>query len=149
MDENDELLYDPIADGEDEKWVEEQRKEYIGLASRNDSQHSTTDSGAMKSTQSDAVLNCPGCMTVLCLDCQRHEVYKTQYRAMFSLNCKIDWSEKVTGKRGDCKKEKKEKSLASEPDIFFNVRCSVCNSQVAVYDEDEVFHFFNVLSSYS
>ena len=29
---------------------------------------------------SDAVLNCPACFTVVCLDCQRHELYKTQYR---------------------------------------------------------------------
>jgi hypothetical protein len=32
---------------------------------------------------SAAVLNCPACFTVVCLDCQRHDVYKTQYRSLY------------------------------------------------------------------
>lgn len=159
LDESDELLYDPNADDDDEKWVENKRKLYLGLSG--DSKSGSRKPNAQMGTLcpgSDAVLNCPGCMTVLCLDCQQHEIYKTQYRAMFVLNCNIDWSEKLSGKKVNSKcrprEGKKEvdincKSPPSESDSFFNVRCSVCTTQVAVYDEDEVFHFFNVLSSYS
>lgn len=88
-------------------------------------------------------------------------MYKTQYRAMFVLNCTIDRGEKLTSKKdehkeGNKKKKRKERMEATWESIesgtdsfFFNVRCSVCNTQVAVCDEDEVFHLFNVLSSYS
>ena len=88
-------------------------------------------------------------------------MYKTQYRVMFVLNCITDWSENLTSKKDEHKKGNKKKkrkgemeatweSIESETDSFsFNIRCSVCNTQVAAYDEDEVFHFFNVLSSYS
>ena len=30
---------------------------------------------------------------------------------------------------------------------FHPVHCSECNTEVAMYDKDEVFHFFNVLAS--
>ena len=59
MKTNDELLYDPDADDEDEKWMVSQEGHKIAK-------------------NSDAVLNCPSCMTVLCVDCQRHEKYHTQ-----------------------------------------------------------------------
>ena len=151
------MLYDPDADDEDEKWVEAQRKEYLGLPRNPEGDTKAATNGNLaKCPESDAVLNCPGCMTVLCLDCQRHEVYKTQYRAMFVLNCNIDWSQKLTsgkwngeGKGKRMSKNRMDESPSTEPSSFFNVTCSVCNTKVAVHDEDEVFHFFNVLSSYS
>lgn len=34
-----------------------------------------------------------------------------------------------------------------EPESYNPVRCSECNTEVAVYGKDEVFHFFHVLSS--
>ena len=33
-------------------------------------------------------------------------------------------------------------------EVFHPVKCSVCNTEVGVYDEDEVYHFFNVLASH-
>ena len=37
-----------------------------------------------------------------------------------------------------------------ESDETFNpVMCTECNTEVGVYDQDEVYHFFNVLSSHS
>ena len=33
--------------------------------------------------------------------------------------------------------------------VYHPVVCSVCSSEVAVYDSDEVYHFFNVLASYA
>ena len=29
------------------------------------------------------------------------------------------------------------------------VRCTECNTEVAVYDEDEVYHFFNIVASHA
>lgn len=38
---------------------------------------------------------------------------------------------------------------AEERDCYHPVTCSNCNTRVAVYDSEEVFHFFNVIASYS
>ncbi|GIM06548.1 hypothetical protein Vretimale_10840, partial [Volvox reticuliferus] len=64
-------FYDEAADDEDAAWAERQREGRV----------------------SDAVLSCPGCFTTLCIDCQRHEKYHHQYRAMFVMNCTIDEDE--------------------------------------------------------
>jgi hypothetical protein len=34
------------------------------------------------------MLSCPLCFTTVCIDCQQHELYETQFRAMFVMNCK-------------------------------------------------------------
>ena len=61
---NDDLLYDPDMDREDELWVEGQRNyQHSGKSKKNEKKK-----GGMKT---DAVLNCPACMSLLCLDCQR------------------------------------------------------------------------------
>ncbi|KAJ7954589.1 E2F-associated phosphoprotein [Quillaja saponaria] len=60
-------FYDPDLDDKDEVWVHKKRR----------------------GPDSDAVLSCPACFTTLCLECQRHEKYVTQYRAVFVVNCKI------------------------------------------------------------
>ena len=39
---------------------------------------------------SDATLSCPACMTTLTMDCQKHEVFAHQFRAMFVSNCVVD-----------------------------------------------------------
>lgn len=39
------------------------------------------------------ILNCPACMTTLCLDCQRHETYANQFRAMFVMNMAVNHAE--------------------------------------------------------
>merc|ERR1712228_703596 len=71
----------------DQDWVDSVRKSYqVGTL---------TNAASRKVPNSDAVLNCPACFTVLCLDCQRHELYKTQYRAMFVVNCTVDGSQKL------------------------------------------------------
>lgn len=144
---DDDLLYDPDADDEDQKWVDEQRQASVGAAN--------AAAGNRKPPQSDAVLNCPCCMTMLCLDCQRHEIYKTQFRAMFVFNCTVDFDERLEYKAKN-KRQRRFRATGSEKcaseaevDNYFAVKCSICSTQVAVYDRDEVYHFFNVLSSYS
>ncbi|XAR63992.1 hypothetical protein NMG60_11024170 [Bertholletia excelsa] len=126
-------FYDPHLDDKDELWVQKQRR----------------------GCYSDAVLSCPACFTTLCLECQRHEKYVTQYRAVFVSNCKIKNDEMLQvkslkrkrGKRGtvagagDCRRVD-ESGEALKP-----VCCAVCSTEVGVIDEEEIYHFFNVLPS--
>merc|ERR1712179_713862 len=119
---------------------------------------------AKKLPNSDAVLNCPACFAVLCLDCQRHETYHHQYRAMFVLNCTVDTSSKLKcgdvslggsagkkkGKNKKGSKGRKEKEPDLDENAVFNpVKCDQCDTQVAVYDNDEIYHFFNIVASYT
>ena len=108
--------------------------------------------------KTDAVLNCPACMSTLCIDCQRHELYANQYRAMFVMNCCIVRSERLRYPASTKKRQRKKRKHgrdnegseggSSEGDeLYHPVKCSICNTEVAVLDKDEVYHFFNVLSS--
>lgn len=45
----------------------------------------------LKPRNSDAILSCPCCFTTVCMDCQQHERYKNQYRAMFVMNIGVHW----------------------------------------------------------
>jgi len=262
---NDDLLYDPQQDDDDQSWVDRQRRGYLGIrqttagsgtATRETRKGETKDGTKEKSLprgtgvkllpQSDAVLNCPGCMTLLTMDCQRHDKYHHQYRAMFVSNCTVDRTEvlryptvEVIASQQKNKRKKKnmahkelrknarmqhdkvnsdvsmdvnsdevtrtecsqltegavsEHSQLSEgavsehshlsegsanpltdgsangcdtrgtylcgskgyygeseslDEVYHPVRCSVCNTEVGVYDQDEVYHFFNILSGYS
>jgi hypothetical protein len=143
---NDELFYDPDMDDKDQDYVNKQLK---------------TDNPL-----TDAILNCPGCMTTLCMDCQRHEAYKSQYRAMFVSDCKVNDEEQLKYPREEFQtralsskrvsKNKKRNSPANQTvllgdfDIFKPVQCRICNTEVGVYEEkEEIYHFFNVLASHS
>lgn len=122
-------FYDPNLDDKDEIWVSKQRR----------------------GNTSDAVLSCPACFSTLCLDCQRHEKYVTQYRAMFVFNCKLKRnpiSEKVKTRAGsNGATDSNEVSEDGEEDI--PVYCSVCSTEVGAYDKDGVYHFFDVIPSNS
>ncbi|KFO78188.1 E2F-associated phosphoprotein, partial [Cuculus canorus] len=155
---NDELLYDPEEDRRDQEWVDSQRRGY-----RNQRRVSLQQQRQQKPSavpNSDAVLNCPACMTTLCLDCQRHESYKTQYRAMFVMNCIVNKEEILKYRKKLKRRSKKMKyskatsSVQSneeeeEMEVYHPVLCTECSTEVAVMDKDEVFHFFNVLASHS
>jgi len=156
-------LYNDKADEDDQKWVDKHLAKYLG------------------SRETDAVLNCPCCFTLLCVDCQRHDIYVNQYRAMFVRNCKvsnkelrykkteyIDTSNNSKSKKSK-KKEKEDISLQQPPqevkrfeyvdniivedeyqfeeEIYFPVNCAICDTEVAVIDKDEVYHFHNVIPS--
>uniref|UniRef100_A0A286XGS1 E2F associated phosphoprotein n=1 Tax=Cavia porcellus TaxID=10141 RepID=A0A286XGS1_CAVPO len=148
---NDELLYEPDKDNRDQAWVNAQRRGFHGFGLQRQQ---------LAVPNSDAVLNCPACMTTLCLDCQRHESYKTQYKAMFVMNCSINREEILRYKNPDNRKKrwgyKKLRSNQEDPmkqteaeELYRPVMCAECSPEVAVYDKDEVFHFFNVLASHS
>lgn len=153
---NDDLFYDPKMDDEDQKWIDKLRRN-----------HQPKSANSVKPVaKSDAVLNCPACMTTLCLDCQRHSLYKNQYRAMFVMNCNVDTSEVLKQpevKSKNNKRQKKKKSqqnsdstsstsdnqtVNDDSESVHPVKCTECNTVVAVYDKDEIFHFFNVLASH-
>jgi hypothetical protein len=121
-------------------------------------------SGVRALPNSDAVLNCPACFMVVCLDCQRHETYKTQYRAMFVINCSVDETQKLKFPVKNKQTKKKKKGVdssaeaseaapsfaAPEDDEDYNpVKCEQCSTEVAVYDKDEIYHFFNVIASHT
>uniref|UniRef100_A0A8C5QZH7 E2F associated phosphoprotein n=1 Tax=Leptobrachium leishanense TaxID=445787 RepID=A0A8C5QZH7_9ANUR len=147
---NDELLYDPHEDDRDQEWVNTRRRGYRNM--RNPKHQALPNS--------DAILNCPACMTTLCLDCQRHESYKTQYRAMFVMNCSVSKEEVLrfpeqppSKHRRRDRKKRKGPSMDSEPpstsaEMYHPVKCTECSTEVAVYDKDEVYHFFNVIASH-
>ena len=96
----------------------------------------------------------------------RHDTYVNQYRAMFVLNCRIVRDEvlKYAPPRPDKRTRKRKRGKGRgtegvaagdvdteerylEPESYNPVRCNECNTEVAVYGKDEVFHFFHVLSS--
>jgi hypothetical protein len=143
---NDDLFYDPDKDDDDQVWVDSVRQSYHQPGQGQD------ESAPAKLPSSDAVLNCPACFTVLCLDCQRHEVYNTQYRAMFVVNCTVNTEQKLKfpvkgkGKKGRGGKGK----MVTDPNSDYHpVMCDNCKTEVAMYDQDEVYHFFNVVASHS
>jgi len=75
---------------------------------------------------------------------------------MFVLNCTILRDQVLhtkTPKKGQKqRKRKKTYSEVEEDDDsgpYHPVQCTICSTEVAVYDKDEVFHFFNVLPSAS
>eukprot|EP00050_Salpingoeca_kvevrii_P017996 m.69982 g.69982 ORF g.69982 m.69982 type:complete len:370 (+) comp7847_c0_seq2:21-1130(+) len=180
------LLYDPEADASDARWIAEHRAlNYppspppTNSLGQNAAAARNSASGLHAAPMSDAVLNCPACMTTLCLDCQQHDQYPSQFRAMFVLNCVIDRSEECSVPVPTTKKHKnrhyrnrKEILLDEEKggSNFFKVRCNECNTVVcmddgfqapqesffwlttlrvlvAMYDAEEIYHFFNVLAS--
>eukprot|EP00039_Didymoeca_costata_P029639 m.25639 g.25639 ORF g.25639 m.25639 type:complete len:266 (+) comp7725_c0_seq4:273-1070(+) len=159
---NDELLYDPRMDDEDQAWVDMQKRknksvDMFGL-DMPEKETRTTDPNVSAAPNSDAILSCPACMTVLCFDCQRHDLYETQFRAMFVVNCNIESGEtlhypepgkKKKNQRRYKKSNEKEQSWTNNnPGETVNpVKCTECETVVAVYDSDEIYHFFNVISA--
>ena len=45
----------------------------------------------LRPRNSDAVLSCPCCFTIVCMDCQQHERYDNLYRAMFVQSIAVRW----------------------------------------------------------
>jgi hypothetical protein len=55
------------------------------------------DGAAIKGpeTKTDAILSCPCCFAIVCLDCQRHAKFLHQYRAVFVQNCQVLRTERL------------------------------------------------------
>lgn len=94
----------------------------------------------------------------------RHEKYRTQYRAMFVMNCTVKADEVLRYQTQSDRKQRnrKRRKVETTPDqaagptpagmdadeLYHPVRCSECSTEVAVFDKEEVYHFFNVLASH-
>ncbi|KAF7487768.1 E2F-associated phosphoprotein [Sarcoptes scabiei] len=111
-------------------------------SSSNDHNRSSRKSNRTTAAINDVKLNCPCCLSLLCLDCQRHEIYKTQYRAIFISNLLYADND------GDGSyRENQQQQPITMKDVYYAVHCDVCNTEVAVYDHDEVYHFHSVIDS--
>lgn len=117
----DDLFFDENEDDEDEAYVYKHLRsgmmETINILRQekvdtnlNDDENDGRDNGALtlsngrssehpkgqkmqllKPRSTDAVLSCPYCFHIVCMDCQRHTTYKNQYRAMFVMNILVRW----------------------------------------------------------
>lgn len=67
-----ENLYDPEEDDKNAAWLQKSRRKY-------------QVKGETKPPTSDAILNCPGCFTTLCHDCQRCQCIVSELMSL--LNC--------------------------------------------------------------
>jgi len=74
---------------------------------------------------------------------------------MFVINCIVDHGEKLTFPKANEKKNKSKKKQKTEngddtdEELYNPVKCSKCSTQVAVFDKDEIYHFFNVVASHT
>lgn len=91
------------------------------------------------------------------------------------MNCTVDKEEVLRYKTTNNRKQKRHKKKArqestsapaeaemesesgltdarlagmDEEEMYHPVKCTECSTEVAVYDKDEVYHFFNILASY-
>jgi len=96
--------------------------------------------GGADAAKTDARLSCPGCFALVCVLCQRHERYKGQYRAVFARGVETSTTSclRPTDDGGDG---------ASADERYREVTCAQCGTVVAVQDDDDVYHFFNVFSA--
>ncbi|CAB4392251.1 unnamed protein product [Rhizophagus irregularis] len=138
---NDELLYDPELDNQDELWMEKKLSRYSSKAKQ---KVSTSKSSEIPSG-TDAILSCPLCFTPLSYHTQRHELYSNQYRAIFVENCKIIRTEKLLynenrlrNKNRKSKNEELSNELITGQETYYSVVCETCGTKVAVIDEDEI-----------
>lgn len=113
---NDDLLFDPAIDEDNERWMQRQRQRHWDSEDPlQDSARLAADAanrryGLEPKPTSDAILNCPACMVTLCIDCQQHDLYSDQFRAMFVINCRIDASEQLRFADGESKKKRRSKT---------------------------------------
>ena len=156
-------LYDPHADEEDEAWMrarvqrsnvaavaaqpaqrggKQQRKNGPGKMALKESAAAEAEAAAAASTSPH--LSCPACFTPVCFDCQRHATRSNLFRAMFVAD------EGIIVDRG---RQIRPEVGSEDPDRpqmkFYAVLCKTCKTHLAAMDEDEVFHFFNVLESHA
>ena len=134
----------------------------------------TTTTGVLKPRHSDAVLSCPCCFNIVCMDCQKHRRYANQYRAMFVMGIRVDWNHVLVydrTHRGLVSREEVQEDPTVEDDDddhdhgeqhgdhtlraakkgeFYAVECASCGTQVAALDmTEEVYHFSGCLESSS
>eukprot|EP01018_Ginkgo_biloba_P021905 Gb_29533 [translate_table: standard] len=85
---------------------------------------------------------------------------------MFVLNCKIVANQRLRLPAKSKRKQKNLRKAKGQPigsdtslpeateenvkdEVFKPICCSICQTEVAVLDEDEIYHFYNVMPSYA
>ena len=121
-------FYDAAADDEDEQWVADNLINSLRNAQKKDG----------GGDQNEHRLACPSCFSLLCLQCQQHEEYDGQFRAVFVRNC-------VVAPDANCRIRVTEKNENVGKEEFQAVGCGNCGTDVAVLDREGVYHFCNVL----
>ncbi|CAM9372763.1 unnamed protein product [Discosporangium mesarthrocarpum] len=113
--------------------------------------------------ETDAQLSCPLCFTILCLECQRHTRYHTQFRAVFVRNVRVLAEEDVSqrggkmgrgmgggqakGNRDTQQPQEGGSGAGGMRETLRRVCCLECGNEVGVMDQDDVYHFFDVIAS--
>ena len=79
------------------------------------------------------------------------------FRAMFVVNCVVDFTQRLkfplkSNKKGKRRKGKRGEAANvvmedNQEENYHPVKCEQCSTEVAVFDKDEVYHFFNVIDS--
>lgn len=148
-------FFDENADHEDEayvyKYLRSGRTETVQV--KTDDDGTTQPVSVLKPRHSDAVLSCPCCFQIVCMDCQRHERYDNQFRAMFVMGILVRWDQKLRYDdiaQGLVPFEVQPNHVPPDHDVehYYVVCCSNCQTQVAALDtKDEVYHFYDCLAS--
>ena len=118
-DDDVDLFYDATLDAKDEKRVRGKKKKKNNV---NDATEAETD----------AILSCPQCLSTVCTQCHRHERFDLQFRAVESFGTTVD-EDIFPDDNGSFRGRK--------------VRCEACEETVGLLDEEDVYHFFNVVPS--
>ncbi|VDP71118.1 unnamed protein product [Echinostoma caproni] len=136
-DDQDDLLYDETEDDSNSKWMIE-----------------NLPGGLEK--KSDAVLNCPCCMTVLAVNCHRHPRFRTKYTSEFPVNCVVDESEAVPNsqpaknKRRKCDSAQLHSRSTDRLQTYYAVKCDICGVVVGTkLNTSNVIQFSHVLASHT
>jgi len=91
----------------------------------------------------DAILSCPACLQIVCVDCQRHCQYTDQYRAMFVQNVDVQWKTRL-----QLSQQQGLVDAVDDTDIYHPVVCANCETRVAALEmKEEVYHFYGCLAS--
>ena len=170
---NKDELFDPNLDDEDEVYVYKHMRggiqENVKIVQQPKEQQqqqqqeltSTKTIKAYKPRTSDAVLSCPCCFNIVCMDCQRHSRYLNQFRAMFVMGIIVDWHSHLVY-------DEDQQALVPKPELpdqqvppeetdylhqhtdgeYFSVICANCRTQVAALDmKEELYYFHGCLES--
>jgi hypothetical protein len=176
LDEDNAPYYNEHMDEEDEAWVYSHLRSGIDFRDHSGNKKQNTSvvaTSISNQRHSDAVLSCPSCFTIVCMDCQQHVKYKNQYRAMFVMNIEVHWESTYVYDEDLMKLstlppavtrannvphyppvtqvEEEVTNLTNvicSEDLYYSVHCNQCKAQVAALCMfDEVYYFFNCIAS--
>ena len=160
-------LFDENLDDQDEAYVYKHLRSGVPENVRVRFKENVQQLSAYKPRSSDAVLSCPCCFNIVCMDCQRHERYAEQYRAMFVMGIVVKWDQRLVvspkglvpalplatnrtdGNAPDSivGQEQADDQAQNEP-VYYAVCCANCDTVVASLDmTEEVYHFYGCLAS--